>query len=67
MIKNRYDQSGLVSKIDDISKLNRWNELIFSCQCKFRKTKSYVADFWVGMVKNGRGHLVYETLKSAVS
>ena len=29
MIKNGYGQSGLVSKINCISKLNRWNELIF--------------------------------------
>ena len=39
----------------------------FSCLCKFRKAKSYFSDFWVGVVKNGYGHLVHETLKSAVS
>ena len=27
--------------------------------------KSYYNDFWVGQVKNGQGHLVHETLKSA--
>ena len=32
---------------------------------KLRKAKSYFNDFWVGMVKNGRGHLVHEILKSA--
>ena len=33
----------------------------------FRKGKSCFNDFWVGMVKNGHGYLIHETLKSAVS
>ena len=46
--------------------MNRWNELIFfACWNKIRKAKSYFTDFWVGLVSNGRGHLVYETLKFA--
>ena len=47
------------SKIDFISKMNRWNKLFFFfffC----------MLDFWVGVVKNGSGLLVAETLKSAV-
>ena len=36
-----------------------------SGQRKFRKAKSFFNDFWVGLAKNERGHLVYETLKSA--
>ena len=54
------------SKIDCISRVNSWNELIFSCWCKFRKAKSYFNEFWVGVIKNGLGHLVCETLKYAV-
>ena len=30
------------------------------------KARSYFNDFWVGIVRNGHGHLVYETLASAV-
>ena len=37
---------------------------LFACWCKFRKAKSYFTDFWVGLVKNGCGHLVHETPKS---
>ena len=29
--------------------------------------KSYLNDFWVGVIKKGCGLLVHETLKSAVS
>ena len=36
-----------------------------ACWCKFKKAKIYFNDFWVGLVKNGHGHLVHETLKSA--
>ena len=39
----------------------------FACRCKYRKTKSYFKDFWVGIVRNGHGHLVHETLEPAVS
>ena len=38
----------------------------FACWCKFKKAKSYFNDSRMGMVKNGLGHLVHETLKSAV-
>ena len=55
------------SKVDCISRMNRWSELIFGCWCKFRKAKIYFNDFWVGVVKNVHGQLVPETLKSAVS
>ena len=41
--------------------------VFFSCWGKFRKAKSYLNDFWVGMIKVGRDHLVFEALKSAVS
>ena len=34
----------------------------FACWYKFKKAISY---FWVGLVKNGCGHLFHETLKSA--
>ena len=37
----------------------------FTCWWKFRKAKNYFNDFWVCLVKNRRGHLVHETLKSA--
>ena len=37
----------------------------FVCWCKFKNTKSYFNDFLVGLVKNGYGHLVHDTLKSA--
>ena len=36
-----------------------------ACWWKFKEVKSYSNDFWVGLVKNGHGHLVHETLKSA--
>ena len=29
-----------------------------------QKAKSYFNDFWIGMGRNGHGHLVPETLKS---
>ena len=55
------------SEIDCISRMNRWNELIFACWSKFRKSKSYFNDFWLSMVRIGHSHVVHETLKSAVS
>ena len=39
----------------------------FACWCKFRKTKIYFNDFWVGVVKNCHGYIVCEALKSVVS
>ena len=53
------------SKTGCIARMNWWNELIFACWCEFRKARSYFNGFWVCWVKNGCGHLVYETLKSA--
>ena len=47
--------------------MNRWNELMIACWCKFGKAKSYFNDFWVGVVRNGHCYLVHGTLKSAVS
>ena len=37
------------------------------CRCKFRDSKGYFNDIWVGKVRNRHGHVVHETLKSAVS
>ena len=39
----------------------------FLCWYKFRQAKSSFNDSWVGVVKNGSGILLHETLKSAVS
>ena len=39
----------------------------FACWCRFRKARSYFHDFWVGIVRNGCGHIVYETPKPCVS
>ena len=44
--------------------INRMN-WFFVCRCKFRKSWSYFADFWLGMVRNGHGYLVHETQKLA--
>ena len=49
---------------DCISKMNRWNTLIF-----LRTSTNSGSSFnnsWVGVVKNGHGFLVHETLKSCV-
>ena len=55
------------SEIGCISRMNWWNELIFCMLVQLRKAKSYLNDFWVGMIRNRHGHLVLETQKSAVS
>ena len=39
------------SKIDCISRMNWWNELIFACWCKFRKSKSFIQWFSGGRVQ----------------
>ena len=57
----------LDSKIDFISKLNKGINWFFACWYKFRKAKNWFNHFWVGLLKNGSGLLVHETLKSAVS
>ena len=54
MVKNR---CGEVSRGAGVwsrgSKMNRWNEVIFTCWYKFMKAKSWLNYFWVGVVKNG--------------
>ena len=67
MIRNWCGHSGHRTLKLTISRMNRRNELIFVCWCKFRKAKSYFIDFWMGAVKHGHGHLVHETLKSAMN
>ena len=72
IIKNVCGQSGHGTLKLAVSQewINRMN-WFYACWCKFRKTKSYFSDFWVGklemetleILKNG----VLETLKSAVS
>ena len=52
------------------SVLKNWTNGIdwfFACWYKFWKVKSWFNDFCVGLVKNSRGLLVHETLKSTVS
>ena len=54
------------SKIGCISRMNWWKELIFlQGGANSGKQKVISNDFWVGLVKNGHGHSVHETLKSA--
>ena len=53
------------SKIDCTWRINVWNKLIFTCQWKLRKVKSYFNDFWVGLAENRHDQLLHETLKSA--
>ena len=48
---------------------HKWTDRVnwlFACHYRFRKAKSWFNDFWVGVVKNGSGLFIYETLKSAV-
>ena len=48
---------------------NEWMEWtdILHAGANSGKLKCYFSDFWVAMVRIGRDHLFYETLKSAVS
>ena len=55
------------SKIDCISRMNRWNKLIFCMLVQIKENYKLFNDFWVGLVKSGSDHLVHETPKSAVS
>ena len=55
------------SKICCISRMNRWIGLIFANWYKFMKAKSYFNNYWVGVVKNGRGLKDCGTLKPGVS
>ena len=68
MVKNGCGQSDVWTLKLTVSE--KWTGKIkrfFSCWHKFRKAKSWFNDLWVGVVKNGYGFLVHETLKSAVS
>ena len=60
MIKNRCSQYGhmtlkLIVSQEWIDRMN-W---FFASWCTFRRAKSYFNDFWVGIVKNGHGHLFH--------
>ena len=53
-------------KIDYISRMNRWNELIFfnaGANSEKLKVISVIVEW--ALSKNGHNHLVHETLKSA--
>ena len=39
----------------------------FSCWYKFKKAESYLSNFWVGVVENGRGFFGHRALKSTMS
>ena len=49
------------SKIDCISRMSWWNELIFCMLMQIQKSEKLFKRFLVGVVKNGHGHLVHET------
>ena len=66
MVRNGHSQSW-DSEIGCISKINDGMNCYFASWCRFKKAKNCFDDFWVGMVRYGCGHLVHETLKSAVS
>ena len=53
------------SKIDCISRMSWWNELIFCLLVQIQERESDFNEFWVNVVEIGCGHLVNETLKSA--
>ena len=65
IVRNWYGESGYGTVKLTVSRMNRWNELIFCLWYKFRKGKSNFTSFWVDLVKNGPGYLVHETLKPA--
>ena len=68
MVKNGCGQSDHVTlKLTVSQKLEDGINWFFACWYKFGKAKSWFNDFGVGVVKNGHGLLVHETLKSAVS
>ena len=65
MVKNDCGQSGHETLKFTVSQ--KWTDGInwfFECCYILRKAKSWFNNLWVGMVKNGHGLLVYETLKS---
>ena len=61
------------SKIFCISRMNWWNELIFSCKYKYRKAKSFgknlVPGIWVKMLLPNQitGQSDYRIFKSSIS
>ena len=60
MIKHGCCQSGCWNlKGDSISRVNIWKKHIFTCWCTFRKANTDCNDFWVGVIKNMRNHLVH--------
>ena len=64
--QNGCGQSGHGTLKLAISRMNWWKELIFlQGGANSGKQKVISNDFWVGLVKNGHGHSVHETLKSA--
>ena len=63
MDKTSCDQSGHgTGKLNASQKSKDGITWFFACCYKFKKVKSWFSDFWVGLVKNGHGLLVYETL-----
>ena len=67
MIKNGCGQSGHGTLKLTMSNMNGWNKLIFCMLVEIQESLKLINYFWVGMVRNGCGLLVHETLKSAVS
>ena len=68
MVKNGYGQSdhGTLK----LTVFQKWTDKItdfLHAGRNSKKTKSWFNDFWVGVVKNGQGMLVHETIKSAAS
>ena len=47
------------------NELMKWTDF-FACWYKFRKAKNYFNNYWLGMVKNRRGLIYHETLKTGV-
>ena len=59
--------SSCVFEICYISRMNWWNEFIFTYWYKFIKAEIYFHDFWMGEVKNWCDLIGNRTLKSVVS
>ena len=57
----------LDSEIDFISRMSRWNEQIFCMLVQIQESQKLFKLFLGGYGKKWVGHLVHETLKSAVS
>ena len=68
VIKNGHDLLGLGTQKSAVSQ--EWiNELgsFVTCSCKFMKAKSYLNNYWVGVVKNKQGLKDRGTLKPGTS